>query len=42
MSRRVRWAGRVARMGAMSTHIGVWLKHLGEGTSWRTQALVGV
>lgn len=28
-SRRVRWAGRVARMGAMSVHIDVWLEHLG-------------
>jgi hypothetical protein len=35
-SRRVRCAGRVACMGAMSVHMGVWLARLGKGAIWRT------
>jgi hypothetical protein len=38
----MRWVGRTARMGAMGMHMGVWLESLGEGASWRAQALLGV
>jgi hypothetical protein len=37
-SRRMRWAGHVARMGKREVHRGFWWGDLREGTTWETQA----
>jgi hypothetical protein len=37
-SRRLRWAGYVARMGRGEVHTGIWWGNLREGTTWKTQA----
>jgi hypothetical protein len=36
-SRRMRWAGHVARMGRIGTHIGYWWKARGKETTRKTK-----
>jgi hypothetical protein len=37
-SRRMRWAGRVVRMGKREVHTGFWWETCGKATTWETQA----
>jgi hypothetical protein len=40
-SRRIRWAGRVARMGRIGMHIGYWWKSQKERDRWEDQDVGG-
>jgi hypothetical protein len=40
-SRRMRWAGHVARMGRKEMHIGYWWESWSEGDYWEDQNIGG-